>query len=250
MGTRSVFSEKEWKRIDFQYPEKALQEGIINALIHRDYSRFNSHLTISSFQDSFVIANSGKLPSEIKISDLKKNHRSFPTNPDIAHIIFLMGYIDKLGRGTMKIIEECKAAGLKEPKWTNRDEEVILTFYSPIVNTTNAIDRTSYKFLENLSLEDAANDAVDDAVDDAVNDALSDTVRNRLKYILKLIYINDSVTLKFLIDTLDSSRATIQRDFLILSSSHLIDRKGSDKYREYTLGDALKTKIDVLKNKP
>lgn len=77
MGIRSVFSENEWRRIDFRYPEKALQEGIINALIHRDYSRFNSHLTISVFQDSFVIPTSGKLPQELKVADLKKKPSFF-----------------------------------------------------------------------------------------------------------------------------------------------------------------------------
>ena len=76
MGVRSMFAENEWRRIDFKYPNKALQEGIINALIHRDYSRFNSHLTISVYPDSFVIANSGQLPEELNVSDLKKNHRS------------------------------------------------------------------------------------------------------------------------------------------------------------------------------
>lgn len=86
-----------------------------------------------------MIANSGQLLEELKVCDLKKNHRSFPANPDIAHIAFLMGYIDKLGRGAMKILEECKELGFKEPKWTNTKNEVVLTFYGPKLKEDTAL---------------------------------------------------------------------------------------------------------------
>lgn len=240
MGTRSTFAENEWRRIDFKYPNKALQEGIINALIHRDYSRFNSHLTISVYPDSFVIANSGQLPDELKVSDLKKNHRSFPTNPDIAHIIFLMGYIDKLGRGTMKILEECKELGLKEPKWTNTKNEVILSFFGP--------DLKQDVFIPSISdqVSDAVNDAVREILNDAVSDAVSDAVRNRLINIMNLLYANESLTLKSLVATLNSSRATIQRDLTLLNAVNLLKLQGSDKYRTYSVSDALKNKFDAL----
>jgi ATP-dependent DNA helicase RecG len=59
--------------------------------MHRDYSSFSSSVTISVYPDVFVISNSGKLPDDIKVKDLKKNHDSHPVNPDIAHIVFLNG---------------------------------------------------------------------------------------------------------------------------------------------------------------
>lgn len=243
MGTRSVFAESEWRRIDFKYPEKALQEGIINALIHRDYSHFNSHLTISVDANAFVIANSGHLPQELKLADLKKNHRSFPANPDIAHIIFLMGYIDKLGRGTIKIMEDCKKVGMKEPKWTTKNNEVILTFYGP---TRNAIEGNSHYKL-NVVTDDAVNDAVNDAVDKVVGDAVSDAVKDRLCAIVNLLYTNEPIPLKALVSHFNSSRATIQRDLLLLNTVHLLKLSGSDKFRVYTISDALRDRIDAQK---
>ena len=75
LGIRSVFDKKQWKRQDFTFPKKALQEGIINALIHRDYSSLSSSVSISVYPNRFVISNSGKLPENIKVRDLKKNHR-------------------------------------------------------------------------------------------------------------------------------------------------------------------------------
>lgn len=245
MGTRSVFAESEWRRIDFKYPEKALQEGIINALIHRDYSRFNSHLTISVYNNSFVIANSGHLPRELKVADLKTNHRSFPANPDIAHIIFLMGYIDKLGRGTIKIIEDCKKVGMKAPKWTIKNNEVILAFYGPEINPIEGNDH--YKL--NVISDDAVNDAVDKVVGDAVGDAVSDAVKDKLCAIVNLLYVNEAIPLKALVTYFDSSRATIQRYLLLLNTVNLLKLSGSDKFRVYDISDALRNDIDALKNK-
>ena len=46
---------------------------------------------------------------------MKKKHPSRPRNPLIADILFKAGYIETWGRGTLKIIEECKSAGLPEP---------------------------------------------------------------------------------------------------------------------------------------
>lgn len=72
LGIRSVFDKNQWKRIDFKFPEKALQEGVINALMHRDYSSSSSSVSISIFPDSFVISNSGHLPDDLKVNELKK----------------------------------------------------------------------------------------------------------------------------------------------------------------------------------
>ncbi|WP_053058235.1 RNA-binding domain-containing protein [Pedobacter sp. BMA] len=245
MGTRSVFAESEWRRIDFKYPEKALQEGIINALIHRDYSHFNSHLTISVDSNAFIIANSGHLPRELKVADLKTNHRSFPANPDIAHIIFLMGYIDKLGRGTIKIMEDCKKAGMKEPKWTTKTNEVTLAFYAPQGSTV----KTNEHHQLTVGFDDTVRDAVDVIVSDAVGDAVSDAVKVRLCVIVNLLYVNEAVALKTLVDHFNSSRATIQRDLLLLNTLQLLKLSGSDKYRVYDVSDALRKNIDALKGK-
>lgn len=142
-----------------------------------------------------------------------------------------MGYIDKLGRGTIKILEECKALGLQEPKWYSKKDEVTLTFYGPKRNEVTP-DEYSIK-----------NSMVSDAVSDAVNDA----VKIRLQGIIKLIYQNGSLSLKILVAHFNSSRAKIQRDLFLLVSGNLIQRLGADKFREYNLTDALRKQIDALK---
>ncbi|UII26321.1 hypothetical protein LVD15_23990 [Fulvivirga maritima] len=46
-------------------PILALREGLLNALIHRDYSKISSTVNISVYPEKLVITNTGKLPEEI-----------------------------------------------------------------------------------------------------------------------------------------------------------------------------------------
>jgi len=129
-GVQSEFSQDDWRRVDkTRYPMTALREGIMNAIVHRDYES-NGSTIISLFAKSLEISNPGGLPEELKLSDLRKEHSSRPRNPDIAHICYLHGLIEKVGRGTQRIIEDCRKAKLKTPKWTSSKLETTLTFFA------------------------------------------------------------------------------------------------------------------------
>jgi ATP-dependent DNA helicase RecG len=121
IGIYSEFGNNDWKRKDYSFPQKALREAILNALIHRDYSDPSGSTQISIYPDRLEISNYGSVPGQIKIADLKKSHPSYPRNPDIAKIFFLRGWIEKIGRGTVKIVQEFKDAGLPAPEWSNKN---------------------------------------------------------------------------------------------------------------------------------
>lgn len=130
-GVASQFSQ-EWQRMDRQvYPMTALREGVMNALVHRDYEMSGS-ITIEFLPNSLRISNPGGLPDALKPQDLKKNHPSLPRNPDVAHICFLHGLIEKIGRGTQRIVEDFKSAHLPEPKWQSSLAGTTLTLPSPL----------------------------------------------------------------------------------------------------------------------
>ena len=245
LGVRSVFSENQWKRQDFTFPRKALQEGIINALMHRDYSSFSSSVAISVYPDRFVISNSGKLPDDIEIKDLKKNHSSHPVNPDIAHVVFLRGLIDKLGRGTIKIIEDCKDAGLKAPEWKETSNGVTLTFFGP----KSLSERKERNDAANDAVNDAVSDAVKrkvrDAVNDAVNDAASDAVIDRLINEVLLLIVEDGKSLKDFMLAFDVARATMQRDMALLKAHQFVVFGGAAKSGVYRLAEEFKLKLEI-----
>ena len=61
------------------------------------------------------------MPPGITIEQLSQVHESFPTNPLIANPLYLAGYAERLGTGTVDIINKCEDIGLKAPEYTQTD---------------------------------------------------------------------------------------------------------------------------------
>lgn len=221
------FENSSWKRTDeYVFPMAALREGVMNALVHREYGLVSSALSIIIYPDKLEITNSGKSP--FKQSELKKNHLSMPYNPDIAHIVFLRGYIEKIGRGTLKIIDACKQAGIKTPVWEIGEQTVKLTFFSD-VKLGVATKGTN-------GGADAVNDAVKKGVIDAVSDTLTDAVRT--------IVANDKGTsITQIMERTGKSNAQVKRYLQTLKALDLIEFRGAPKTGKYYLTKKLKLKL-------
>lgn len=139
-GVESSFTDRSWQREErVLYPGTALREGVMNALIHRDYARSGT-IIVSIRPKGVKIANPGRLPDELKPSDLKRDHASVPRNPDIAHVCYLRKLIEKIGRGTQRILEDCRKAKIREPKWETSPLETALSFFAstPSIAPTSA----------------------------------------------------------------------------------------------------------------
>jgi predicted HTH transcriptional regulator len=71
-----------------EIPEFAIHEAIVNAVAHRDYNTASS-VQVMVFLDRVEIWNSGTLPGNLKVEDLRKPHSSHPSNPTLASVLFL-----------------------------------------------------------------------------------------------------------------------------------------------------------------
>jgi ATP-dependent DNA helicase RecG len=111
----NISYEGIYRKDNMEYPEEALREAIINSVIHRSYMGAHTQLRISP--DGLNLWNEGGLPPGIGIDDLKKWHLSKPRNEFLADVFFKGGMIEAWGRGTIKIVDECKKAGLPEPEF-------------------------------------------------------------------------------------------------------------------------------------
>lgn len=112
------------------YPVNAVREGLVNALVHRDYSSYSGSVHVFVCPERLVIRNSGQLPEGVAVKQLGSKQVSVLRNPDIAHIMHLRGYMEKIGRGNLLITELCKEKGMKEPVWTSGEEGVSLTLFT------------------------------------------------------------------------------------------------------------------------
>jgi len=47
----------------------------------------------------------------------------------MAHVFYLRGIIERIGRGTIKIVDQCRTAGLKPPQWKATRSGITLTLF-------------------------------------------------------------------------------------------------------------------------
>lgn len=97
-------------------PREALREGVVNAVIHRDYAT-PTPIQIRVHDDRMSIWNPGQLPAGWSVEDLIKAHSSRPYNPRIAYAFFRAGTIEAWGRGIQQIIDVCAEVGNPVPEW-------------------------------------------------------------------------------------------------------------------------------------
>ena len=117
ISVRYQFEGKPRRKEVWEYPLEALREAIINAIVHRDYTA-PSNVQVEIYDDRIDIWNPGKLLPGITIDDLyKKEHKSVIRNRLIAQVFYDIGYIEKYGSGTIKIIDLCRRHGLPSPEF-------------------------------------------------------------------------------------------------------------------------------------
>ncbi len=97
-------------------PEEALREGLINALVHRDWG-VPSPVYVEISPEGVKIANPGVIPPPLNEETIKlEEHYSVLRNPKIGEILYDGGYIERYGSGTLRILRSY--AGEREtPDW-------------------------------------------------------------------------------------------------------------------------------------
>jgi len=114
-------------------PPNALREILLNAVIHRDYSDTSGHIAIAVFDDRVEIRSAGRLPAGITVEMLSGQHLSKLRNPLIADVFHRTGAVEIWGRGTNRVIEECRRYGNEPPVFEEKQGYLVVTFETPVV---------------------------------------------------------------------------------------------------------------------
>lgn len=140
--------------ITYEIPERVVSEAIVNAVAHRDYTS-NASVQVMLFRDRLEIWNPGHLPYGLTPAKLRQLHSSDPTNPIIAHPLFLTAHIDRIGTGTTDIIKFSEQAGLASPEFV-QDE----SFRVIIWRKTNRVDSEMHRVEPETNRVDAKTNRV------------------------------------------------------------------------------------------
>ena len=104
----------------YELPKEVVTEAIVNAVAHRDYTS-NGSVQVMLFADRLEVWNPGRLMPGLTLEQLRVAHGSVPVNRLVATALYLVEYIEKMGTGTLDMIERCVAAGLSEPEFSVAD---------------------------------------------------------------------------------------------------------------------------------
>jgi ATP-dependent DNA helicase RecG len=98
-----------------EYPPFAVREALVNAVCHRDYRLRGRRIEIRKFADRLEIISPGGLPGFITLDNIVEEH--FSRNPLVVAGLYQWGYIEELGLGVDRMIEEMTQAGHPPPEF-------------------------------------------------------------------------------------------------------------------------------------
>src|SRR5437899_12967061 len=116
-----------WKRIDLpEYAIEALREAVVNAVIHRDYSRSGESIRIFYYTDRVEIHSPGLLLPGITVEQMERGEvRSILRNPVLAGLLRdIPGYMERVGSGIRLMLNETRGMGLPAPQFREMGEFV------------------------------------------------------------------------------------------------------------------------------
>ena len=211
LNTRLLSRIESFKREDIPaYPEVAVREVLVNALVHSDYSLTGMRILISIFSDRMEIQNPGMLPFGITLEDFKAGV-SKVRNRVIARIFRELGLMEEWGSGYKRVLNACGAGGYREPEWAELGAAVRVIFYP--------------------HREAMENESADVPVNVPANVPVNDRQKWFLKQTGKGIRISGSDLAKYW----NISKKTAKRDIADLKQKGLIEFLGAPKNGYYRL---------------
>ena len=103
------------------YPWEAVREAVVNAMVHRDWTRFTD-MEITLYSDRMEITSPGALQNSMTIEKMIAGQRS-PRNPLIVDVMRDYGYVDARGMGIRtKIIPLMRQSSGQVPEFIATDD--------------------------------------------------------------------------------------------------------------------------------
>ncbi|MBQ6926638.1 MAG: putative DNA binding domain-containing protein [Kiritimatiellae bacterium] len=239
-NTKMMWRKTPDGRIEYpEYPERAYEEGLVNALIHRDYLELGSEVHVDIFDDRLEIYSPGGMPSGEKVQELDvRQVSSKRRNPVIADVFQRLELMERRGSGFKKILDayafESEKRGetvVPQLKSTRTDFFLIL----PNLNygeTINGIESSSEDTESGTVIKDTI-DAVTEPTTKTVTKTTTKTITKPLskeaREILKILAGNHSISAEQLGKVLGLSVSGVRYHIRALTKESLIRRVGSSK---------------------
>lgn len=112
------------------YPEEAVREAVVNALVHRDYLLSATDVELTVYVDRLEVISPGRLPNGITPEHMRVGCRA-ARNQLLKDVLRDYGYLEHLGMGVpRKIIRGMRAHNGTEPELIEIDERFMVRLWS------------------------------------------------------------------------------------------------------------------------
>lgn len=131
-NSRTKVVIKDGERIDVpEYPETAIREIILNALMHRDYGPYcnGTPVRLTLFSDRLECWNPGGVYGGQNIDDI--GYANMPTrNPTLVSLLEIQKTAENRHSGIPVIREEAASRGLRQPEFLDRNGSFLVRFFN------------------------------------------------------------------------------------------------------------------------
>lgn len=213
-------NHKAWKKLPTSrqempdYPNRAITEACVNALIHRDYLEYGSEVPVDIYDNRLEIYSPGGMFDRSLVQNLDPMKiTSKRRNPVIADIFSRLNLIERRGSGFKKIMADYHAYSATEeqmPKFCSDAHDFFIIL--PNLNYGK----------KDLEYVDKANVTEDVIVN------VTEGVTERQKKILSLMKQDSAISQDDMAKELGVARRTIARDIDGLKVKGLVSRDGGD----------------------
>lgn len=209
--------EKKWL-----YPFEAIRELLINALAHRDWTRFVD-VEIVGYKDRLEIISPGALPNSMTVEKMVAGQRS-ARNLIVVEILRDYGYVDARGMGVRtKVIPALKAVGV-EPVFQATDD-YLKTLLRKAGKHLNEEDASENASLEEKKAVPGAQKVQKPGEYASINASLT----SLQVQLIAGIEENPSIAYDVLAEKLNKNRTTVMRNIQKLKEMGVLKRIGSKK---------------------
>ena len=205
------------------YPIEAIRETVLNALVHRDWTRAVD-IEITRYVDRLEVISPGALPNSMDLEKMKAGRRT-PRNALILEVLRDYGYVDARGMGVRtKIIPLTIQFTGKEPVFEATED---------YLKTILPARKASGNNKKPLKTAQSAPLFPDNASKNAP-DALENPFQSKL---LELIRDNPKITYDMLARATGRDRKTVRRHIAILKQHGGLKRIGPAKGGHWEVAD-------------
>ena len=130
-NTRQTAALQGGRRVEHSlYPTEALREGIVNALIHRDYLLTSTDIELAIYDVRLEIVSPGRLPNGITPARMRAGTRA-ARNQILKDVMRDYGYLEHMGMGIpRKIVKGKKEHNGTEPDLIEQDERFSVRLFA------------------------------------------------------------------------------------------------------------------------